>query len=277
MAFRDGAGDLRYPGAMAPDNPTSAAFVRDRMTSPVVTVPDGASLAEVAAVMEARAVSALPVVQGEVLVGLVSTTDLVGAFARDEAGAATLRASEVMTHPVATTGPDRPLVEAARAMAASRIHRLVVTDGDGPTAGRPRGVLSARDVLEDVRAAGSKVHLADVMTSEVRTLDVGDSVERAMQELAEARVHGLVVVENGRPVGVFTHAEALAARKLPPSLRGRPVEEVMSYETICLDVTTTVARAAAYAGSMNVRRILVVDQRHLVGVASALDLVRSLA
>lgn len=277
MAFRDGAGDLRYQSAMAPETPTSAAFVRDRMTSPVETVAADASLADVASAMEARVVSALPVLDGGRLVGLVSTTDLVRAFARADVQGAALRASDAMTAPVATTGADRPVVEASRAMAASRIHRLVVTDGDGPTAGSPRGVLSARDLLEDVKAAGSRTELSAVMTAEVRTLDVGDPIDLAMKELADARVHGLVVVENGRPVGVFTHAEALAVRKLPPALRARPVEEVMSYETICLDTTTTVARAAGYAAAMNVRRILVVEQRHLVGVASALDLVRTLA
>jgi CBS domain-containing protein len=79
------------------------------------------------------------------------------------------------------------------------------------------------------------------------------------------------------PVGVFTHAEALLARRLPPEMRTRPVEEVMSYETICLDRSTPLYRAAAYANSMNVRRILVVEHRRLVGVVSCLDLVAILA
>lgn len=255
---------------------TGVVFVRDRMSSPVASVDARTPLAEVVQTLEARTVSAVAVTREGRLVGVVSTTDLVRAAAGPD-GLAGLTAEGVMTSPAATTGPDRPVTEAARQMAASRIHRLVVTDGDGPTAGHPRGVLGARDLLDDVKAAGSKVTLADVMTADVRTLDVGDPIDRAVAELAEARVHGLVVLENGRPVGVFTHAEALAARKLPPLLRARPVEEVMSYETICLDTTTTVARAAGYAGAMNVRRILVVDQRHLVGVASALDLVRTLA
>ncbi len=254
---------------------TSPAFVRDRMSSPVATISSRARLSEVVSAIEARAVAALAVVDGEQLAGIVSTTDLVRALARpaDEDVAVT----EIMSHPVATTGADRPVIEAARTMATSRIHRLVVTDGEGVTAGAPRGVLSARDLLDDVKAAGVKKPLSDIMTADVRTLDVGDPVDRAVAELAEARVHGLVVVENGRPVGVFTHAEALAARKLPPMLRSRPVEEVMSYETICLDATTPIARAAAYAAAMNVRRILVVHERQLVGVASALDLVRVLA
>lgn len=273
---------MRYAVAMSEGSVTpssSARFVRDRMSSPVATVDASAALADVVSAVEARGVSALAVTDADRLVGLVSTTDLVAALARAEAAGSDgpeVRARDVMSYPVATTGADRPLVEAARAMVTSRIHRLVVKGGEGATAGVPRGILAARDLLDEVKATGKRTPISELMTAEVRTLDVGDPVSRAVAELADAKVHGLVVVENGRPVGVFTHAEALAARKLPPMLRSRPVEEVMSYETICLDATTSVARAAGYAAAMNVRRILVVAERQLVGVVSALDLVRAL-
>lgn len=51
----------------------------------------------------------------------------------------------------------------------------------------------------------------------------------------------------------------------------------MSYETICLDADTPAHRAAAYAISMNVRRLLVVSHRDLVGVLAVVDLLRPLA
>ena len=51
----------------------------------------------------------------------------------------------------------------------------------------------------------------------------------------------------------------------------------MSQETICLDVETPIYRAAGYGISMNVRRLLVVQGRRLVGIVSALDLVGALA
>ena len=71
-------------------------------------------------------------------------------------------------------------------------------------------------------------------------------------------------------------AEAIAARALPANLREMPVERVMSYETVCLDVATPVHRAASYVVAMNVRRILVVEKRDLVGIMSCLDLVACL-
>jgi predicted transcriptional regulator len=51
----------------------------------------------------------------------------------------------------------------------------------------------------------------------------------------------------------------------------------MSYETICLDADTPVYRVAAYAISMNVRRLLIVDHRELVGILSTVDLLDAVA
>jgi CBS domain-containing protein len=114
------------------------------------------------------------------------------------------------------------------------------------------------------------------MTTTVESVDIGDTIEDAVRRLSAARVHGVVVADGSFPVGVFTHTEALAARKLPASLRAGPVEEVMSYETVCLDVSTPIYRAAAYAISMDLRRVLVVHDRKLVGILSPIDLVRVL-
>jgi CBS domain-containing protein len=86
-----------------------------------------------------------------------------------------------------------------------------------------------------------------------------------------------VVLDGTRPVGLFTHSEALALRKMPAALRRRPVEEAMSYETVCLDETTPLHRAAGYMAAMRVRRLLVVRSQRLVGVVSALDMVGVLA
>jgi predicted transcriptional regulator len=240
------------------------SLVRDRMTSPALTQPADAAIPSVIALLEARAVSAVPVVSAGRLVGIVSTTDLVAANARDRRPETV---ADCMTSPVVTVGPDETVEAAAHRLVDAHIHRVVVTEND-----RVVGVLSARDMLEDVKRRRIELPIAHVMTRDVQTVDVGDTIDAAIERLVAGKVHGLVVLDGTWPVGAFTHAEALAARRLPPSLRSGPVEEVMSYETICLDQATPVYRAAAYAIAMNVRRLLVVDHRALVGVMSVVDL-----
>lgn len=231
------------------------------MTAPALTEKPETSVATLITVLRLRGVSAVPIVRGEELVGIVSTTDIL----RAESAAS---AADLMSTPVLTVEADEPLDEAARRLAAGRVHRLVVLER-----GRVAGILSARDILEEVKKRRVLAPLSTVMSSPVATVDLGTPTEDAVKELAAANVHGLVVVDGEAPVGVFTHAEALAARRLPPELRRGPVEQVMSYETICLDAATPIHRAAAYATSMNVRRFLVTEHRRLVGIVSGVDLV----
>jgi len=214
-------------------------------------------------ILRLRGVSAVPIVEDGRLLGIVSTTDILGA-------PAIARVRDIMTSPVITVSVNDPLDSAARLLADTRVHRVVALEND-----RVAGILSARDVLVELKNRKVAAPAGTAMSTPVEVVEIGDSIEDATRRLASAAVHGVVVVDGGAPVGVFTHVEALAARKLPPEMRLRPVEEVMSYETICLDIATPMYRAAAYAVSMNVRRILVVEHRRLAGILSCLDLVEA--
>jgi predicted transcriptional regulator len=257
---RGGKGGMARPLLYA-----DVMLVRERMTSPAVTQGPDTTVTALIAVLRLRGISAVPIVENGVLLGIVSTTDLLSAPSR-------ARAKDVMSLPVLTALPDDQLDTAARRLAAGRIHRLVVVDD-----ARVAGILSARDILSEVRRRKQTDPVRDIMRAPVESIEVGLPVVDAVERLAHANVHGIVVVDGASPVGVFTHTEALAARKLPPALQGAPVEDVMSYETICLDVATPIHRAASYMVSMNVRRILVVEHRRLVGIVSCLDLVDVLA
>ncbi|MBS2018848.1 MAG: CBS domain-containing protein [Deltaproteobacteria bacterium] len=243
----------------------TSLLVRDRMTAPAVTERPDLSVSALVSVLKLRGISAVPIVEKGKLVGIVSTTDILRAPDLSRAG-------DIMTRKVVTVSVDDRIDEAARRLAEARVHRVVAMQGT-----QVAGILSARDVLQEMKSLKIDAPISTAMTSPAACVDIGESIDDATQKLANANVHGLVVVDGEWPVGVFTHAEALASRRLPAELRSRPVEEVMSYETICLDRSTPMFRAAAYAISMNVRRILVVEHRRLVGVVSCLDLVDVLA
>jgi signal-transduction protein with cAMP-binding, CBS, and nucleotidyltransferase domain len=55
-----------------------------------------------------------------------------------------------------------------------------------------------------------------------------------------------------------------------------PVEEVMSYETICLDVATPLYRVAGHMVQMRVRRVLAVERHELRGILSGFDMLRAI-
>ena len=99
---------------------------------------------------------------------------------------------------------------------------------------------------------------------------IGQPVEHAVAHLADANVRGLVVVDDGWPVGVFTHTEAIQVRAMPRELLSTPVEELMSYEVLCLDASTPLVHVAGQAMAMNVRRVFAVEGRRLCGIATGI-------
>ena len=94
----------------------------------------------------------------------------------------------------------------------------------------------------------------------------------AVDRLDRANKQGLVVVEGAWPVGIFDQAAALAARGLEPEER---VEEAMNLSVLVLPGHIPLARAAAQALAMHVRRILILDDRGLRGIVSGLDFARA--
>ncbi|MDO8736639.1 MAG: CBS domain-containing protein [Thermoleophilia bacterium] len=60
----------------------AASSVRDIMTADVVTVQENAELHEIATLMTERQVNRVPVLDGDVLVGIITRADVVRAMAR---------------------------------------------------------------------------------------------------------------------------------------------------------------------------------------------------
>lgn len=252
--------------------------VREYMSKTLLMVKPSMRLTEVQHIFEERDVWAVPVADdGGALVGILSTTDLLRASKIELVHARALASmtvpprtvADLMVRDVVTVDEDAPLRDAAAKMVAHRIHRVVVTRD-----GRPVGVCSTRDAMRAIFFHRIEIPLDAVVTRPVETIDHGDSIDSAIERLVERNFHGLVVTDGDWPLGVFTHTEAIKARALPPLLRQTPVEQVMSYETICMDIATPLYRVAAHAMQMRVRRVLAVDHRRLSGIVTGFDLVR---
>jgi len=123
--------------------------VGDVMSLDPITVSVDASIEQAQEILRLNHITGLPVVDDEgALVGVLSQSDLVwgpglhvAALLRKKPSG--LRVGELMTSPAVTVGLDASVIEAARSMLQSRVHRLVAVD----SAGRPGGVLSATDYV----------------------------------------------------------------------------------------------------------------------------------
>jgi CBS domain-containing protein len=124
------------------------SMVAQVMAIEPVVVHAGAPVAEAARLMDAHAVSGLPVVDGAgCLVGVISQTDLVRARATEYLWAnwPGLCVRHIMTSPAVTVRCSTPLGVAARKMERNHVHRLVVVADDDPTL--PIGVISTTDLV----------------------------------------------------------------------------------------------------------------------------------
>lgn len=115
-------------------------FVRDRMSTPAVTVSVDTPFQEALKLMQEKHFRRLPVVGHDGrLVGIVSERDLLHAAPSPATTLSVyelnyllskLKVNQLMTQPVQTVGEDTPIEEAARLMVEHRIGGLPVVDAN---------------------------------------------------------------------------------------------------------------------------------------------------
>ncbi len=120
--------------------------------------------------------------------------------------------------------------------------------------------------------------LNDLFTRNVVTAGPDEALAGIAQRMQKHNVGTVVIVEDGRPVGIITDRDlalALGARGLSPKV---PVREVMTRHVLAVPEDTGVFTATRFIQDSNVRRLPVVDREdRVVGVVSLDDLLRCLA
>jgi len=170
-----------------------------------------------------------------------------------------MKAKDLMTTELVTVGPDAAVSDAARAMVENRVSALPVIDDRG----RLVGIVSEGDLMRRVemgtdkrrpwwlaivtgdetlarefaKAHGRRVR--DVMTADVITATEDWPVDRIARALEERHVKRLIIVREGKPVGVVSRADLLRALATRP----QPAATVPTGEDRALRATVTAALA----------------------------------
>lgn len=246
--------------------------VSEYMTSPAETVDVGESLIAANELFSGQGISALGVVDADgALKGVISRTDVLHAAVYMHGQ--TFRVpdrpvEELMKSPALQVVPNARMSEAAKLMLKSRVHRVFVTEE-----GRPVGVLSTRDLMRAVRDKRLKSPISEIASGSVVKVKADDPVALAVDRLELSNKHGLVVVEESFPIGIFDQACAIDSRRLPPQTA---VEHAMDVRILILPGELAIGRAAEQALGMNVRRIIIENDRGATGIISGLDFARAM-
>ena len=110
----------------------------------------------------------------------------------------------------------------------------------------------------------------------VRSIDPKVTVFDALQQMAEHGIGALLVMENGKPVGLFSerdYARKLALRGLRS--RETTVSAIMSSPVLTISPDASVQEALSVMTEKFVRHLPVVDGSGVIGMVSIGDLVKA--
>lgn len=127
-------------------------FVKDIMSSPVITVEQDDTVAHALTLMRRRnihSIIVMPPKAGEPY-GIITSTDVRDKIAALERDPRNLKSKEVMSSPVATAQPDWTIKRASQRMSELKVHHLPVADDIG----RLIGMVSATDIFMAVEESG---------------------------------------------------------------------------------------------------------------------------
>ena len=118
------------------------AAILGRDPAPVVTVQRGAAVAQAVALLAEHRIGAVPVMDGDMVAGILSERDVVRLLAQDRA-ALDGPVEAVMTAPAITVGRAEPVIGALSLMTRRRIRHLPVVEQ-----GRLVGLVSIGDLVK---------------------------------------------------------------------------------------------------------------------------------
>jgi CBS domain-containing protein len=192
-----------------------AVFARDAMSRDVLTIDRNANFRDALGLLLKKQIHALPAVQEERLVGMISSRDFLREFSYGELpGSREPISSLPSAKPLESLTPDMSLDEALLAMQEAGVSTLVVAQGDCPI-----GVVTQRDIVREKYGSEDQSEPSDGARASKPLLKVARNSPpiRSGQRLCEAAAamidHSLpavtVVNQSNRLLGLITEDDLL--------------------------------------------------------------------
>ena len=224
-------------------NPLTSSW----MTSPVKTVSPKTRIIEARQIMSAEKIRALPVVQDEKVVGIITWRGLLRADMPVIDGVIWQRrdtlqekgVGDIMTiNPIAVV-PQSPLPKSARIMLENKVPALpVVCDKRSPV-----GIFTTSDIfrfiLDELPNLKQTLRVKDYMTSDLVTIDPDTSLLEAQRLMGIKRIRSLPIMEEEKLVGLVTRTDMV---KVEPSRFASPKNQEQSLAVLLQPVEKIMTR-----------------------------------
>ena len=211
--------------------------------------------------------------------GIVTETDLIRKVLAKGIDPSLTMVDQIMTSPLLTITPDRPMLDASHLMETNHVRYLCASDKDDIV-----GIISMRDLVRHfVDSEGGPVHdlddvyrpLSVLMRTTMETIGSERTVQEAAQLMSEKQIGSLLILEKGDMVGIVTETDVVRkviAARLPA--RSTPIGAVMSYPLIQIDINHTIRDASRLMAEKRIRHLAVMEENKIVGLLSVRDLVK---
>ena len=193
------------------------------MTRDVHSLPAAAEASDAADLILEHRISALPILEEGVVVGLVSTSDLIRvATDRETSSDWRLREGALvddwMSRDVKSVSPDTTMLDALDLCKLTGVRHLPVIDD-----GRLVGMISDRDLRfglgqeiasdlvaqDEGRMEEVSVPITGLMTPQVTTVELGASLQVAAERMLSGGFSALPVVQGDELIGMLTQTDLL--------------------------------------------------------------------
>lgn len=245
--------------------------VSDIMTTTLVMMHAGATLADAAVRMEREAVSSLLLEEDGVPVGILTERDIMRALGQGMAPEAT--ADTLMTRGLISVCEDETVHAAFHLMVITSIRHLVVVNAHGGVV----GILSESD-FRKYRGVESYVAALDVGRAMSQTyvgMTALSSVQDAARQMQAHKASCAVVLQDDRPVGIVTERDMV--RLFRADAAERALSEVMTSPVATVGPHQLLVDAVRQMQQQRIRRLVVVEaDGRLLGVLNEHDVVRHL-
>jgi CBS domain-containing protein len=175
-----------------------------------------------------------------------------------------MNAKELISGEVYMVGPNDSVAHVRNMFMKHKTTRLLVYDE------KPIGVITQKDLSDaffSERTNTDAMHVSDVMTRKVLSVDAEEPVARVVRTMVLGRVSGLAVQEKGEVIGEVTKRDLV--RYFADNHKGEAqVRELMSKDVKTITESHSVLNAVKIMKKHGVGRLVVMNDKKIAGIIS---------
>lgn len=213
-----------------------------------------ASVAQACDAMARSGISCLAAVRGARVVGFLTETNLVRHLDVDLDPAATIE--DFLVRPTGGISKDKPVQEAVKVLLERHERHLPIVDHGGSLL----GLVTEKELVDalavDFMVENATCHM--LMRRDPLTADMATSVRTALGNMRQNDAECVLVLADGRPVGLFSERDAIVRVMGRQERLEQPLSQHMTAPVVSVPGEAMVYKVILFMRQKGVRRVAVV-------------------